>query len=88
MSVAGMKSLIKTFMNEYGEPVLNMMFHSMELLPGRTPFVRNKTQQKMYLKRLGGVVQYLREDACFKSSMLIDLYNMKSRERLQKKTEE
>ncbi|MBN2019736.1 MAG: hypothetical protein JW749_05870 [Sedimentisphaerales bacterium] len=54
-----MKGLIAEFAGNYAEPVLNMMFHSMEVLPGKTPFVRTKFGQKMYLGRLESVLKYM-----------------------------
>ncbi|MGA2094390.1 MAG: hypothetical protein ABSH16_13460, partial [Sedimentisphaerales bacterium] len=40
MTAFEMKRLVAEFAKNYAEPVLNMMFHSMEVLPGKTPFVR------------------------------------------------
>ena len=80
MSVIGMKMLTRQFMREYDNPVLTMMFHSMEILPGKTPFVRSKLQQKMYLSRLEGIIRHLTEKDCVESSTLKDLYDEKLRE--------
>ena len=35
-----------------------MMFHSMEVMVNKTPYVRNKLMQKMYLRRLDRTVRY------------------------------
>jgi hypothetical protein len=80
MSVAEMRILARQFVKEYDNPVLTMMFHSMEILPGKTPFVRSKLQQKMYLARLEGIIKYLREKVFFESRTLSELYDEKLRE--------
>jgi len=49
------------------------MFHSMETLPGKTPFVRNKIQQKMYFNRLEKIIKHLRENR-FESKTLKMVY--------------
>lgn len=54
-----MKRLAAEFAKNYAEPVLNMMFHSMEIMPGRTPYVRTKLGQKMYLSRLESTFKYI-----------------------------
>ena len=76
MTVTEMKILINEFANNYDEPVLNMMFHSMELIPKKTPFVRTVVEQKMYLSRLKRIIRYLKEKG-FKSKTLKELYNEK-----------
>jgi hypothetical protein len=54
-----MKSLVSEFVRNYPSPVLNLMFHSMEVLPGKTPFVRTKLGQKLYLSRLNSILRYM-----------------------------
>ena len=54
-----MKSLVAEFSRKYNEPVLNLMFHSMEVIPGKTPFVRTKLGQKLYLSRLNSILRYM-----------------------------
>jgi hypothetical protein len=54
-----MKRLAAEFARNYTEPVLNMMFHSMEIMPGKTPYVRTKLGQKMYLSRLESTLKYM-----------------------------
>lgn len=80
MSVTEMRILTKWFMKKYDNPVLTMMFHSMEPLPGKTPFVRSRLQQKLYLARLEEIIKYLREKAFFESRTLGQLYDEKLRE--------
>ncbi len=73
MTAFEMKSLVAEFAKNYSEPVLNMMFHSMEVLPGKTPFVRTKLGQKMYLSRLNSVLQYIAKMG-FESRTLAQIY--------------
>ena len=74
MTVAEMKILVNDFIKNYHEPTLNLMFHSMEILPGKTPFVRNKFQQKMYLARLEKIIKYLKTNS-FQSKSLQAIYS-------------
>ena len=73
MTAFEMKGLIAEFVKNYAEPVLNMMFHSMEVLPGKTPFVRTKFGQKMYLRRLESVLKYMKETD-LESRTLLQIY--------------
>jgi hypothetical protein len=68
-----MKRLVAEFARSYAEPVLNLMFHSMEVIPGRTPFVRTKLGQKMYLNRLTTILRYM-TCAGFESKTLAEVY--------------
>jgi hypothetical protein len=68
-----MKLLVAQFAKNYAEPVLNMMFHSMEVLPGKTPFVRTKFGQKIYLRRLESVLNYMIKTG-FESRTLAQVY--------------
>jgi hypothetical protein len=73
MTAFEMKGLIAEFAKNYTEPILNMMFHSMEVLPGKTPFVRTKLGQKMYLRRLESVLKHMTK-AGFESRTLAQVY--------------
>lgn len=73
MTAFEMKGLIAEFAKNYAEPVLNMMFHSMEVLPGKTPFVRTAFGQRMYLSRLEAVLKYMVKKG-FESSTLVQVY--------------
>jgi hypothetical protein len=73
MTVFEMKRLAGEFAKSYAELVLNMMFHSMEVVPGKTPFVRTKLGQKMYLSRLASILRYLAEVG-FESRTLAEVY--------------
>jgi hypothetical protein len=79
MTLIEMQILVKEFIRNYKDPVLNMMFHSMEILPEKTPFVRNKIQQKLYLNRLEKIIKHLKENR-FESRTLEMVYNEKLRE--------
>jgi hypothetical protein len=68
-----MKRLVEEFGRKYAEPVLNLMFHSMEVLPGKTPFVRTKLGQKMYLRRLEAILRYMIKTG-FESRTLAQVY--------------
>ena len=69
-----MKTLAAEFARSFSEPALNMMFHSMEVLPGKTPFVRTKFGQKMYLNRLTVILGYITKLG-FESRTLAELYD-------------
>ena len=79
MTVTEMKILTNEFIRNYNAPILNMMFHSMEVIPKKTPFVRTRIGQKMYLNRLEKIIKHLKEKG-FKSKTLKELYNEKLRE--------
>ena len=79
MTFTEMKILTNEFIRNYDDPVLNMMFHSMEVIPKKTPFVRTGLGQKLYLNRLEKIIKYLKK-AGFQSKTLQELYNEKLRE--------
>jgi len=79
MTVIEMRILVNEFVKNFNAPVLNMMFHSMEVLPGKSPFVRSKLQQKMYLRRLEKILKHLKK-AGFQSRTLSELYDEKLRQ--------
>ena len=53
-----------------------MMFHSMEVIPKKTPFVRTRIGQKMYLNRLEKIIRHLKEKGS-QSKTLKELYDEK-----------
>ena len=59
MTAFEMKMVVNEFSANFENPVLNMMFHSMEIIVGKTPFVRTKFEQKFYLRRLKKIIQYI-----------------------------
>jgi len=54
------KKLVDKFIEKYKNPTMVMMFHSMEVMPGKSPFVRNKFEQKLFLRRLEKTIEYCR----------------------------
>jgi hypothetical protein len=77
MTAFEMKILAGEFIRDCAEPVFNMMFHAMEVVPGKTPFVRTKLSQKMYLSRLVSILRYLAKKG-FQSRTLIGVYEAMS----------
>jgi hypothetical protein len=73
MTVFEMKMIINEFLTGFENPVLNMMFHSMEIIPGKTPFVRTRFEQKFFLRRLEKIIQYITEKG-FENKTLIMIY--------------
>jgi len=73
MTAFEMKMLVAEFVRNYSSPTLNLMFHSMEVLPGKTPFVRTKLGQKMYLCRLNSILRYMKKRG-FESKTLTEVY--------------
>jgi hypothetical protein len=59
MSVLEQRVLINSFLRKYGNPTFVMMFHSMEIMIGKTPYVRNRWMQKLLLTRLEKVIDYI-----------------------------
>ena len=76
MTTIEMKMLVRSFSRNFSSPVLNLMFHSMEPIPGKTPFVRTRLEQKLFLRRLENIIKYLRDkDFCCKT--LGEIYHEK-----------
>ena len=73
-----MKRLIDDFLAKDQSPVLNMMFHSMEVIPKKSPFVRTRIGQKMYLHRLERIIRYLLKTG-FECKTLKMIYDEKLR---------
>lgn len=61
MTVLEMRRLAGEFLREHAEPVLTMMFHSMEIIPRATPFVRTRLGQRMFLRRLERMLAWMVE---------------------------
>lgn len=59
MTVFEQKLLIREFIKKYKNPVLVMMFHSMEIVPKKSPFVRNKLMQTLFLRRIEDTIKYI-----------------------------
>ena len=79
MSCYEMKRLIDRFTTKNPNGVvLNMMFHSMEIIPNASPYVRTEKGQRNFLKKLKTVFEYLKKSG-FESRTLIEIYNDKLR---------
>lgn len=61
MSIFEERNLIDDFARTYTAPTLVMMFHSMEVMPGKSPFVRSRFMQRMFLTRLEKTLRYAKE---------------------------
>ena len=44
--------------SNHGLRVLNMMFHTMELVPGASPYVRTSVGTQLYLRRVETAIAY------------------------------
>ncbi len=63
-SSRSMINLIKWFLKEYSSNdlvVLNMMFHSMELIPSASPYVKTKKQARDFLCKIEAVLKYCKQ---------------------------
>jgi hypothetical protein len=59
MTIFEQKALVKKLIREYTDPVFVLMFHSMEVMINRSPFVRNKIMQKRFLSNLEKIISYI-----------------------------
>lgn len=73
MTVFEMKTIVNEFITDFENPVLNMMFHSMEIIPGKSPYVRTGFEQKFFLRRLEKIIRYMTAKG-FESKTLIMIY--------------
>lgn len=74
MTAREMKALVRLFCRRYEKPTLNMMFHSMEIIPKKTPFVRTKFERRLYLNRLEKIIRHLNNTG-FESKTLQEICN-------------
>jgi hypothetical protein len=58
MTVIEQKMLIRNLLKKYADPVFVMLFHSMEIMINRTPFVRNRLMQKRFLNNLEKIISF------------------------------
>jgi hypothetical protein len=61
MTVLEQKNLIREYIREFGDPSFIHMFHSMEIMINKTPFVRNRFMQKRFLKNIEKVLEFYRK---------------------------
>jgi hypothetical protein len=75
MTAGAMKRVIDAVADRSGESAtLNMMFHSMEVVPRKSPYVRTRLGQKLYLSRLAKTIQYARQQG-FQCCTLRELHD-------------
>ena len=80
MSRFEMKRLIDKFTaKNQALIVLNMMFHSVEIIPKASPYVRGRISQVRFLKKLKSVFEYLK-NLDFESRTLAEIYDDRIRE--------
>ena len=58
MTVFEQKRLINSMIEKYKDPVFVLMFHTMEIMINKTPFVRNRFMQWRFLRNLEAVISY------------------------------
>ncbi len=58
MLVMEQKRIINRLISEHRDPVMVLLFHSMEIMIGKTPFVRNKLMQRRLLSNLKSIIAY------------------------------
>jgi hypothetical protein len=58
MTVLEQKNLIGKFIKRFKNPSMVMMFHSQEVMIRKSPYVRNKFMQKIFLKRIERTISY------------------------------
>ncbi len=56
MTVWEQKKIISEMTRLYDNPILVLLFHSMEIMINKTPFVRNRLMQKRFLKNLEKII--------------------------------
>jgi len=75
MTLFEMKRLVDEVSAEANEMLcLNMMFHSMEVIPQASPYVRTKSQQMRYLDKLERMIEYICKKG-FESKTLSQVYD-------------
>jgi len=58
MSVLEQKGIIRELSRKYDNPELVLLFHSMEIMINKTPFVRNRLMQKRFLRNLEKIISF------------------------------
>jgi len=56
MSVWEQKRIIIDLSKTYADPVFTLIFHSMEIMINKTPFVRNRLMQRRFVRNLESIV--------------------------------
>ena len=82
-----MKHLIDTVLAS-GVSVLNMMFHSTELMPGASPYNKTPEDVDHFLKKIERIVEYTRKRATVRFLTLAEYYSQQEKEPSAKSTSE
>jgi hypothetical protein len=69
-SLSVLKRLGRSILRRYDEPVLNMMFHSNELVVGGRPFIRQQADVERVVGRIVGACEYFTRELGLKSRTL------------------
>jgi len=59
MTFIEQKYMVNKILKNYNNFTFVLMFHSMEIMPLKTPYVRNKTMQLNFIRRLEKVILYI-----------------------------
>lgn len=59
MTVFEQKRMVDRLIGKYTDPVFVMIFHSMEIMINKSPFVRNRFMQKRFLNNLEAMISYI-----------------------------
>lgn len=80
MTCYEMKKLIDRFVSKNGDcAVLNMMFHSMEVIPNASPYVTSIKGQAKFVKKLKDIFEYLKKLG-FEGMTLAEIYDDRIRQ--------
>jgi hypothetical protein len=71
-SLGQLKALGRVMLRRYRAPVLNMMFHSNELVVGGRPFVREQSDVERIVERIVGACRYFVDEMGVRSTTLSD----------------
>lgn len=82
MTIFEQKRLVKRFIRQYNEPTFCMMFHSMEIIPKKTPFVRNQFMQEIFLRKIKVMIKFTQ----IQMKKNYEVYQTRTSEDYQKKT--
>jgi hypothetical protein len=59
MTVFEQKRMVESLIGKYKDPVFVLIFHSMEIMINKTPFVRNRFMQKRFLNNLEAMISHI-----------------------------
>ena len=61
MTVFEQRRMVDVLIRKYKDPVFVMIFHSMEIMINKSPFVRNRSMQKRFLNNLEAMISYIKK---------------------------